>query len=345
MSKATAYLTLLSIPFLLYLCLILGFLGVIPLKSEIHSIVIVGLIFAIYLFFIPHNSIYGLQGLENSSEHLDREVSRYLREFSLEMDGKTKSTGSVDSFFDGYYRDFRNNNYSSIASSLFPTLGILGTFISIAISMPNFSVGDAKGLEEEVSKLLMGTGTAFYASIYGIFLSIWWILFEKRGMSFISNKIKNFRESFKPYIWDEDELKHAELQERLQAQRNLLNITETLTGEEYLSRVSDIAKLRYQEIENLSKNQIEITNNSSVLISNLLDATKGSLAMQDEIVKHSEQLKESMEELLERMERRLDSSDTIVSAFKGEMYNLLSSIERIAGEIKIASVKFSESNK
>jgi len=106
--------------------------------------------------------------------------------------------------------------------------------------------------------------------------------------------------------------------------------------------VERIAKVRYDEIENLSKKQIEVTNMTSKMIENLLRATEGNLQMQSEIVDQTKNLKNSMEELFERMERRLDNNDTIINAFKGEMYNLLSSIERIASEIKIASIKFNE---
>lgn len=342
MKQISTYLTLLSLPLFLYMALVLGFLDIIPLKTEFHSLVVVGIILFIYLFFIPHNAVYALQNFDNSHDYLEREIKGYLKNFNLEIMDKTKSTASVEAFFESYYKDFRNNNFSSIAPSLFPTLGILGTFVSIAISMPNFSVADAGMLEDEVTKLLMGTGTAFYASIYGIFLSIWWILFEKKGISSIDKKIAFFRNHFKKQTWDTDELRHAELQERQQAQKNLVNITQTLTADDYLEKVEKIAKVRYGEIEHLSQKQIDITNTTSSMIQNLLGATEGNLKMQEQIIAHSETLRSNMEDLLERMERRLDSNDTIVNAFKGEMYNLLSSIERIASEIKMASIKFNE---
>ncbi len=60
----------------------------------------------------------------------------------------------------------------SVATSLFPMLGILGTFTAIAISMPDFSIDDMGSLDKQISILLSGIGTAFYASIFGIFLSI-----------------------------------------------------------------------------------------------------------------------------------------------------------------------------
>jgi len=225
MNKSTAYLILLSLPLLLFIGLVLGYLHIIPLKSEIHSLVVVGAILLIYMFFIPHNSVFALKNYDDSQAELERQVLEYLKNFKLEIMGTTKSTGSVEAFFENYYKDFRNDNFSAIASGLFPTLGILGTFVSIAISMPSFSVSDGGSLEGEVTKLLMGTGTAFYASIFGIFLSIWWILFEKKGVSDIDKKVMFFRSKHASHVWESDELKHAELMERQQSQRNLVNIT------------------------------------------------------------------------------------------------------------------------
>ena len=44
------FITLLTVPVLLYVLVILCFLGILPLKLEIHSIVLIGFILLIYLF-------------------------------------------------------------------------------------------------------------------------------------------------------------------------------------------------------------------------------------------------------------------------------------------------------
>ncbi|MFY4744073.1 MotA/TolQ/ExbB proton channel family protein, partial [Aliarcobacter butzleri] len=85
----------------------------------------------------------------------------------------------VDDFFQDYPSNIRNTTLSSIASGIFPTLGFLGTFISIALSMPDFTAGTTQALESVITVLLGGVGTAFNVSIYGIFLSICCIFFEK----------------------------------------------------------------------------------------------------------------------------------------------------------------------
>ena len=48
--------TLLTIPTALFAIIVLCYFGFFPLKVEIHSVVLIGFIYLIYLFFIRHNA-------------------------------------------------------------------------------------------------------------------------------------------------------------------------------------------------------------------------------------------------------------------------------------------------
>jgi flagellar motor component MotA len=100
---------------------------------------------------------------------MESDLQEALKENSLTIMGETKSTLEIETFINEYYKEIRNDNFAKVASSVFPMLGILGTFIAIALSMPDFTVKDLDALDQEISILLSGIGTAFYASIYGIF--------------------------------------------------------------------------------------------------------------------------------------------------------------------------------
>jgi len=71
--------------------------------------------------------------------NLQKELQKNIKNNSLTIFDETKSTINIEDFISDYYKTFRNDNYASIASSLFPMLGILGTFTAIALSMPDFS--------------------------------------------------------------------------------------------------------------------------------------------------------------------------------------------------------------
>lgn len=74
-----------------------------------------------------------------------------------------------------------NQNDLELIPSMFTTIGILGTFGGIAYGLWFFNPED---IEKSIPTLLKGLKTAFFASIFGIALSI---VFSKR-ISFIKNK-------------------------------------------------------------------------------------------------------------------------------------------------------------
>jgi hypothetical protein len=55
---------------------------------------------------------------------------------------------------------------------VFPTIGILGTFMGIAYGLHGFKAGNADEIEKSIPLLLEGLTTAFFASIIGVFLLI-----------------------------------------------------------------------------------------------------------------------------------------------------------------------------
>ena len=125
--------TLLTVPTLLFILVILCYFGVLPLKVEIHSVILIGAIYFIYLFFVRHNAYYVSCKFKTQYESMFFSLKDYIDNNLLTIDDTTKANGSVDDFLKDYTSNIRNTNFSSIASGIFPTLGILGTFISIAL--------------------------------------------------------------------------------------------------------------------------------------------------------------------------------------------------------------------
>src|SRR5574344_2444020 len=154
--------TLLTIPSLLFAIVILCYLNILPLKVDIHTVVLIGFIYLIYLFFIRHNAYYVACKFRTLYADLQIALLDYINSNLLTIAQTSKANGSVDDFLQDYTSNLRNSNFSSIASGIFPTLGILGTFISIALSMPDFTSNNIVALDSEITKLLSGVGTAFY---------------------------------------------------------------------------------------------------------------------------------------------------------------------------------------
>ena len=255
------------VPFLLLAGLILGYLGLLPLKVGIHMLLIVSFIFIIFLFYVRHNANYAVCHMKNSFFTMEKELESELRTNALTIMGKTKSTLKVKDFISEYYKSIRNDNYARVAPSIFPMLGILGTFIAIAISMPDFTVKDVDALDREISLLLSGIGTAFYASIYGILLSLLWTFFEKRGESKIEKSIHDLENIYNSSIWSEAELtKHNHIQSEFRSQEIVQTLNDTFN-------MDFIKELNDQYLKSFTSIMSETTMSFTKLTEHMQEAT------------------------------------------------------------------------
>lgn len=254
------FLAIVIVPFLLVGALVAGYLGYLPFKVEVHTLITIALIFIIFLFFVRHNASYAACRIRKNFSIMEHQLQEGLKANALTIMGKTKSTLEVRDFAEEYFKDVRDDNYAKVASSIFPMLGILGTFIAIAMSMPDFTVSSGDKLDHEISILLSGIGTAFYASIYGIFLSLWWIFFERRGLAKIEQSTQRLETIYGEKIWKKSELvKHEHAQAELKDQKIIQTLRETFS-------LDFIRDLNEQYIKNY-KTIIEDTTNSFELLS------------------------------------------------------------------------------
>ena len=114
--------TLLTVPTLLFILVILCYFGVLPLKVEIHSVILIGAIYFIYLFFIRHNAYFVACKFRTLYADLQIALLDYINNNLLTIAQTSKANGSVDDFLQDYTSNLRNSNFSSIASGIFPTL-------------------------------------------------------------------------------------------------------------------------------------------------------------------------------------------------------------------------------
>ncbi len=243
--------TLLTIPTLLFILVILCYFQVLPLKVEIHSVILIGAIYFIYLFFIRHNAYFVACKFRTLYADLQIALLDYINSNLLTIAQTSKANGSVDDFLQDYTSNLRNSNFSSIASGIFPTLGILGTFISIALSMPDFTSNNIAALDSEITKLLSGVGTAFYVSIYGIFLSIWWIFFEKFGLSRFHHDSYIIKESTKNFFWTKIDIESIHIKSNIDNFSSMSKIFAELTSSQAMYDINRSIEQRAKSIDEL----------------------------------------------------------------------------------------------
>ena len=298
------YLILALLPTLFFVGILLGYLEIIPLKVGLHSLVIIGIIYFIYLLFIQHNANYVICKMRKEYINLQKDLQKEIKNTSLTIFNETKSTININDFISEYYKTFRNDNFASVAPSFFPMLGILGTFTAIAISMPNFSISDSAALDHEISLLLSGIGTAFYASIYGIFLSIIWNFFEKRGLSKVDKDSHQLHEVYQDYIWNESELKrHEHMQHEMRDQKMIQALKETFNLE-FVQTLNEKHLENFQTIiSETNKNFTTITNHMQMVSTDLKDTiaqihhSQTALTASDRIEQNVKEFNKTTQEL------------------------------------------------
>ena len=303
------------LPMLFLVGLVLGYVGVLPLKVELHTLIIISFIFIVFSFFVRHNANYAACHMKGSFSQMEENLQSELRANALTIMGKTKSTLHIQDFMEGYYKDIRNDNFARVASSVFPMLGILGTFIAIAISMPDFTVKDLNALDQEISVLLSGIGTAFYASIYGIALSLIWTYFEKRGSTKVDRNLYDLEKLYDTRVWKKAELiKHEHMQSELKDQEIVQTLKETFN-------MDFIKELNEQYLKNFTA---------------IVESTTGSFSLLNE---HMRETSAELRDTLNRIEDRQESVNAVeimqtnIEGFNNNAENLQRSLERFDGTV------------
>ena len=278
------------VPTILYSIIILGYFKIINFNVEIHSVILIGLIFLIYINFIRHNAYFASCKFRKQYIKLKEELKIYINKNKMQIDHTTKANASIDDFLHEFTITLRNTNFSSVAAGIFPTLGILGTFISIAVSMPDFSSQTSSVLEKEISLLLGGVGTAFYVSIYGIFLSIWWIFFEKIGISRFERDIIVIKENTKSFFWTKMDVEKMQFSKSIANYEKMSAVFDSLDSSSFLNNLNDVIQNKVTLFEQMFTLEEEMMKKS-------MDHIKKREEQQDKFVQVYGQIANDMKEL------------------------------------------------
>ncbi len=330
------------LPLLFLVGLVLGYLGVVPLKVELHTLLIVAFIFVVFLFFVRHNANYAACHMRGSFSNMEENLQVELRANALTIMGKTKSTLHVKDFMAEYYKDIRNDNFARVAPSVFPMMGILGTFIAIALSMPDFTVKDLNALDREISVLLSGIGTAFYASIYGIMLSLIWTYFEKSGNTKVDKNIYDLEKLYDSRVWKKSELiKHEHTQSELKDQEIVQTLKETFNmdfirelNEQYLKNFSTIMNETNASFTALTKQMQEASYELKTTLDKVHDRQESVNAVSTikENIEGFNSNAKNLQRSMERFDGTVDHTFDKIDSEVGQIVEKLSTFARIISE-------------
>lgn len=256
------YLKIIFIPCLIYTLALLAYFGHIDFKIEFITLVLMGFILFASLIFAKHNAEYASSLFEQQKDEFKQTLKNYIMRNFLKIGKEIKSNASFDDFANAYVSNFRNNNFASIAPTVFATLGILGTFISIALFIPSFNTNDLTSLEWEISQFLSGIGNAFYISIYGIFLSLWWIFFERFGQSKIQKLLYRQKNSTSGFFWTKEELEQRYFTQGLKHFDKIGVIFEQVSNEDFFKELNHSIERKFglfQEMLSVEEKAIHLS--------------------------------------------------------------------------------------
>lgn len=256
------YLKIIFIPCFIYALALLAYFGRIDFKIELVTLVLMGLILFIALLFAKHNAEYASSLFEQQKDEFKQALKNYIMRNFLKIGKETKSNASFDEFAGAYVANFRNENFASVAPAIFATLGILGTFISIALFMPNFNVSDLDALELEISRFLSGISNAFYIAVYGIFLSLWWVFFEKFGRSKIQKLLYRQKNSTSGFFWTKEELEQRYFTQGLAHFDKIGVIFEQVSNEDFFKELNHSIERKFglfQEMLSVEEKAIHLS--------------------------------------------------------------------------------------
>lgn len=340
------YLKIIFFPALLYCFVLFAYFGYFDYKVGIDSVLLIGIIFLTALIFTRHSAEYAFSIFEQQKDEFKQALKAYIMKNFLSIGKHTKSNANFDDFASLYVKNSRNENFASIGSTIFPMMGILGTFISIAFSMPNFHSSDTQGLETEIATFLNSVATAFYVCIYGIFLALWWIFFEKSGTSKMVKLLNRQKNSTSSFFWTKEELNQRYLSESLRHFENIGAIFKQVSNNDFFVELDHAIERKFgifQDMLNVEEKTVRLS--SEYVKQTMSELSKAQREHRDigklysEILNAVGNLNQTFKELTIRMSeqynRLLDVSNSTIGHLDKTLASFDEKIEVFAANFKL----------
>ncbi len=237
------------------------FTGNIPdranLVINLVFLLIIGIIFCISIVsFVKVNNLAAI--LELATEDMRKEYTEKRRVLWEEYSNKKKIFGDpdLDEPFRKYLKKMRTfktkygmtqivdledyineelvdrvgmTYFNSTVAGTMTGLGILGTFLGLAIGLGSFNGTDIYTISDNVGPLLGGMKVAFHTSVYGIFFSLIFTYVHRCVMSCAYEKLDEFLSGYKEYVEPPITTSDENMKAMLLYQANLANSMKELT--------------------------------------------------------------------------------------------------------------------
>jgi DNA repair exonuclease SbcCD ATPase subunit len=303
-------------------------LGIISLAAAGYSIPL----YKVYRLSQKLKGCSTLSSLKDlSSTRINELVSVYQGKISIDTPkGNNKTTLKAEEFFNEEQMALVvNTNMHAIMSapSILSGLGVLGTFVGLAVAVTNFDSSNAEMISTSIKNLLSGMGTAFYTSLLGMSLSIVYIFFQKATFNQLGKSLLKLCSALDSsfYISDLDVIRMENSEQtRLQNEGLLRQMREnSIDQSQSLKRWSDgmIAAIQQSFSKSMQELQDKTSKESTEFNRQFINYLQSKLDEQaSAISKESNQNKDFLNELQQNHVEQLQSlklwSEELITAFQ-----------------------------
>ncbi len=107
--------------------------------------------------------------------------------------------------FDVMHYHMGHRPLMDVGAGISVSIGVLGTFIGLSVGLSELSLGDTDALRTGIGSLLDGMKVAFFTSVFGVFLSLIWIGFDRYISSRLDKEIDIHSERLDYLLSTDDE--------------------------------------------------------------------------------------------------------------------------------------------
>lgn len=213
--------------------IILGWLGYLPIPGTLLSTLVTVLVGLFILPLARHNAYIMGCRIHEGLQGIDRKLYDYLDRYDLKIGGQNKSMIDMDQMLKSFIERSRNRHFSDAAPAMLAAIGILGTLVLLSVS-----VHPGETTSENLTALPLST--LFFPAIYGILFALWWLLFEKIGLSRIDAELYRIKDRYAERIWSEGELKRTSILTHGNGIDKLIGYFDTVFDKGFAERVEQV---------------------------------------------------------------------------------------------------------
>lgn len=332
---------LFTIPALIFSLSIAAHFSYLPFKIELHIAVLLSILFFVYTLFIPYSSYILSCKFKTKFEEFKEQLLIHLNKNLLTIDKITKSNSNIDEFIEDYFAKTRNSNLFSTIGMIFTSLGILGTFISIIVVF--IELKPLTVVEVDINEILQGVISSFYILIYGVFLTIWWIFFEKLGdFSFEKDRII-IKNSTKTLFWTKIEIESLYVKSNIDNFIKMEDIFKELTSSKVMKTLNKSIEQRFESLENLLEKEEILSEKLDANITNFERLLSSAESMNYKIKNQNDIFMDMSKDLNKNIVELNSHMDNLSSENLKAIYtNIVKSIETMKGDIDKIEWKYKE---